>query len=44
MASDDMTLEDAERDGSDDENVIMVKEAFNTAQSSMLCNDQERHS
>ena len=33
VASDDMTPEDAERDGSNDENVIMVKEAFNTAQS-----------
>jgi hypothetical protein len=44
VASDDMTPEDAEKDGSDDENDIAIKEAFNTAQSSVLCNDQERHS
>jgi hypothetical protein len=44
MASNDMTPEDAEKDGSDDENDIAIKEAFNTVQSSVLCNAQERHS
>jgi hypothetical protein len=44
VASDDMTPEDAEKNGSDDENDIAVKEAFNTVQPSVLCNDQERHS
>ena len=44
VASDDKTPEDAEKYVSDDENDIAVKEVFNTAQTSVLCNDQERHS